>query len=113
MLGWVLRVVLAVAGGLTIYVIGASMLRKFKLAPPPEPDPDDIQPVNLKFRCAVCGAEVTMTAAQGDEPAAPALPGGHGLHPRLRVIHFLGISLCEITRLGFGLSTANGRKWTE
>ena len=47
MLGWILRVVVAVAGGLTIYVIGASMLRKFKLAPPPEPDPDDIQPVNL------------------------------------------------------------------
>ena len=46
-------------------------VRKFKLAPPPEPDPDDIQPVNLRFRCAVCGAEVTMTAAQGDEPDAP------------------------------------------
>ena len=71
MLGTILRVVLAVAGGVTIYVIGASMLRKFKLAPPPEPDPDDIQPVNLRFRCAVCGAEVTMTAAQGDEPDAP------------------------------------------
>ena len=71
MLGWILRVVVAVAGGLTIYVIGASMLRKFKLAPPPEPDPDEIQPVNLRFRSAVCGAEVTMTAAQGDEPDAP------------------------------------------
>ena len=53
MLGWILRVVVAVAGGLTIYVIGASMLRKFKLAPPPDPDTDEIQPVNLRFRCAV------------------------------------------------------------
>ena len=44
---------------------------------------------------------------------APALPGGHGLHPRLSVIHYLGISLCEITQLGFGLSPPNGRKWTE
>ena len=35
----------AVAVALTLYVIGASMLRKFQLAPPAEPDPDDIKPV--------------------------------------------------------------------
>ena len=61
---------LAVAVALTLYVIGAVMLRKFKLAPPPEPDPDDIKPVDLRYRCIVCGAEVTMTAAQ-DDPEAP------------------------------------------
>ena len=71
MAGTVLRIVLAVAVALTIYVIGASMLRKFQVAPPEEPDPDDIKPVNLNFRCIVCGAQVTMTAAQGDEPEAP------------------------------------------
>jgi hypothetical protein len=71
MLGWVLRVLLALTVGITIYVIGASMLRKFKVAPPPEPDPDDIKPVDLRFRCAVCGAEVTMTAAQGEDPEPP------------------------------------------
>ena len=65
-----------------IYVIGAAMLRKFKVAPPAEPDPDGVQPVNLRYRCIVCGAEVTMTAAQGDEArGAPPLPRGHG--PRL------------------------------
>jgi hypothetical protein len=71
MLGWTLRVVLAVAAGLTIYVIGASILRKFKTAPLPEPDPEDVRPVNLRYRCTVCGAEVTMTAAQGDDPEPP------------------------------------------
>ncbi len=71
MLGWILRVGGALAVGLTLYVIGASLLRKFHSAPPPEPDPDDIKPVNLRFRCVVCGAEVTMTAAQDDEPEAP------------------------------------------
>jgi len=70
-MGWVLRVVFALAVGLTIYVIGASMLRKFKTAPPPEPDPDDIRAVDLHFRCIVCGAEVTMTAAQDDAPEPP------------------------------------------
>jgi hypothetical protein len=68
---WVLRFLLAFAVALTLYVIGASMLRKFHVAPPPEPHPDDIKPVNLQFRCIVCGAEVTMTAAQDDEPEAP------------------------------------------
>ena len=71
MLGTILRVLVALTAGVTIYVIGASLLRKFKVAPPPEPDPADIHPVNLRFRCTVCGAEVTMTAAHGDDPDAP------------------------------------------
>ena len=70
-MGLALRIVVALAVGLVIYLIGASMLRKFWVAPPAEPDPDDVKPVNLKFRCTICGAEVTMTAAQGDEPEAP------------------------------------------
>jgi hypothetical protein len=71
MVGTVLRIVLGVAVALTIYVIGANLLRKFQIAPPEEPDPDDVLPVNLKFRCIVCGAEVTMTAAHGDHMEAP------------------------------------------
>jgi hypothetical protein len=71
MAGTIFRVVLGVAGAVTLYVIGASMLRKFQVPPPPEPDPEDIKPVNLRFRCVVCGAEVTMTAAQGDDPEPP------------------------------------------
>jgi hypothetical protein len=71
MAGTVFRIVVGTVVALTIYVIGASMLRKFQLAPPEEPDPDDIKPVNLRFRCIVCGAQVTMTAAQGDDPEAP------------------------------------------
>ena len=70
MAGTILRIVIGVAVAVMVYVIGASMLRKFHLAPPAEPDPDDIKPVDLHFRCIVCGAEVTMTAAQ-DDPEAP------------------------------------------
>lgn len=71
MLGWILRVVGALAVGLVIYLVVVSMLRKFTMAPPAEPDPDDIKPVHLRFRCIVCGAEVTMTAAQDDDPEPP------------------------------------------
>ena len=66
----VLRILLGVVVAVALYVIGASMLRKFHVAPPEEPDPEDIKPVDLHFRCIVCGAEVTMTAAQ-DDPEAP------------------------------------------
>jgi len=69
-MAWGIRLLLALAVAVTLYVIGASMLRRFHLAPPAEPDPDDIKPVNLRYRCIVCGAEVTMTAAQ-DDPEAP------------------------------------------
>lgn len=71
MLGWTLRAVAALAVGTTVYVIGASMLAKFKTPPPPEPDPADVRPVHLRFRCTVCGAEVTMTAASGGDPEPP------------------------------------------
>jgi hypothetical protein len=70
-MGLVLRILVGVAVAVTLYVIGANMLRKFHVAPPAEPDPDDIKPVNLRFRCVVCGAEVTMTAAQEGDPEAP------------------------------------------
>ena len=83
------------------------MLRKFQVAPPAEPDPDDIQPGDLHYRCIVCGAEVTMTAAQEDEPGgAPALPRGHGAGRRRpeAVLPRLWRNLCEVTRLGFGHS---------
>ena len=71
-IGWVLRVVVALFAVVGIYVIGAAALAKFKIAPPAEPDPDLVVPVDLKFRCTVCGTEVLMTAAQsGTEIDAP------------------------------------------
>jgi len=67
----ILRIGLAVVVALLLYLAGVALLRKFLVAPPEEPDPEDVQPVDLHFRCIVCGAEVTMTAAQGDDPEPP------------------------------------------
>jgi hypothetical protein len=67
----VLRVVIGLVGAVTIYVIGAALLKKFKIEPEPEPDPTQLRPVDVEFRCAVCGTTVVMTAAAGDEPEAP------------------------------------------
>ncbi len=65
-LGWTVRAVVALVAVVVIYVVGAAVLSKFKIAPPAEPDPEQVVPVDLKFRCVVCGAEVVMTAAQAD-----------------------------------------------
>jgi hypothetical protein len=64
--GWTVRAVIAVLAVIGIYVVGAAILAKFKVAPPAEPDPEQVVPVDFKFRCVVCGAEVVMTAAQSD-----------------------------------------------
>ena len=71
-LGWVIRGTIAVVAMLAIYLVLAGTLRKFKIAPDSEPDPSQVVPVDARFACIVCGAEVTMTAAQdGSEIAAP------------------------------------------
>jgi hypothetical protein len=67
----VLRVVIALVAAVTIYVVGAAVLRKFKIAPPAEPDPADLRAVDVRFRCPVCGAEVTMTVSASDDPEPP------------------------------------------
>jgi len=67
-----LRVVLALAAAVTIYVLGAALLRVFKVpAEEPGPDPALLRPVDVRFRCEHCGAEVTMTVAAGDDPDPP------------------------------------------
>jgi hypothetical protein len=71
MLGFVLRCGIALVAALLIYLIGAAMIRKLKVDPEPEPDPADVRPLDLRFRCVVCGAEVVMTAAQDDDPEPP------------------------------------------
>jgi hypothetical protein len=67
----VFRVAVGLVGAVTIYVVGASLLRKFKVAPEPEPDPEQLRPVDVEFRCTVCGTTVVMTTAAGDEPDPP------------------------------------------
>jgi hypothetical protein len=69
--GWIVRGAIALVAMLVIYTVGAGILRKFQLAPQ-DPDPEQVVAVNARFRCTVCGAELTMTAAQSDdEIAAP------------------------------------------
>jgi hypothetical protein len=74
MIWTILRVVVAIVGFLAIYVVLAGTIRKFKVPAPPEPDPDDVRPVDLHYRCIVCGAEVTMTSVPSITEDMPEPP---------------------------------------
>ena len=70
-LWFALRLLVAVGAAVIIYVLGAGLIRKFKIQPEAEPDPADLKPVDVEYRCTVCGATVVMTAAPGDDPEPP------------------------------------------
>jgi hypothetical protein len=68
----VVKVVLALVVAVGIYSISARVIHMFTIVPPEEPEPGEVQPVDFRYRCIVCGAEATMTAAPGGErPEAP------------------------------------------
>ncbi|MDQ3943952.1 MAG: hypothetical protein M3357_02110 [Actinomycetota bacterium] len=68
----IFKFALAIAFALAIYLAGAFVVRSFMHPPPAEPDPTAIRKVHYRYRCGVCGTEVTMTAApEGEVPDAP------------------------------------------
>ena len=67
-----LKLVVAIAAALGIYLAAAAVVRSFTVPPPEEPDPERLRPVHFRYRCIVCGSEVTMTSApDGELPDAP------------------------------------------
>ena len=66
------RIVIAVVAALVIYLLAVKVIRSMLRPPPPdEPDVSLLRPVDYRYRCMVCGAEVTMTAAPGEEEPEP------------------------------------------
>lgn len=63
----IIPIIIAIVIAFLVYVGLAGALRKFWISPPAEPDPANIKPVDFKYRCGVCGAEVTMTMAPTEE----------------------------------------------
>ena len=69
----VLRVAIALAAAVLLYLIAVKVIRTMMAPPPPdEPDMSKIEPVDFRYRCMVCGTEVTMTGSpDADAPDAP------------------------------------------
>ena len=72
MIWTILKVTVALVVAVGLYYVAARIIHMFTIVPPEEPEPGEIQPVDFRYRCIVCGAEMTMTAAPGGEmPEAP------------------------------------------
>ena len=64
------KFLIALAIGMAIWLIAIRVIRMLA-EPPPDVDPDDIVATDIKYRCSICGTEVTMTAVSTSEAAAP------------------------------------------
>ena len=72
MMWTILKVLIAITAFFCIYLTGTFIVRSFMFPPPAEPEIGRLRKVNYRYRCTVCGTEVTMTAAPEDElPASP------------------------------------------
>lgn len=71
----VAKLLVAVAVALTIWAIGAGVVRSLGANVPRDADEDDrsvLRDVDHRYRCSICGTEVVMTVtASADIPEAP------------------------------------------
>ena len=64
------HVLVAVLIGVVIWRVSMWFVRMLS-TPPPEIDPDDVVATSQRYRCTVCGTEVTMTVQNVQEDAPP------------------------------------------
>ena len=69
----VLRVLIAVLAALVLYLIAARSIGNFsKGDPPPDPNERELEDVDYRYQCIVCGAQLVLFAApEGEVPAPP------------------------------------------
>jgi hypothetical protein len=74
MLWTIVRVALALGAALVLYLVGASIVRYFAHgeAPPDDDDERELEDVDYRFQCIVCGAQAVLYAApEGEVPEPP------------------------------------------
>ena len=69
--GLLIKLFFAVLIFLAIWKVGRSMLGGLVRPIPEPPPPGELRKVKILFRCAICGTEVRMTAANDEVPEAP------------------------------------------
>ncbi|MDQ1375045.1 MAG: hypothetical protein QOJ09_2383 [Actinomycetota bacterium] len=65
------KLIVSVLIVIVVMRLGIAVLRALATPVPEPPPPGELRKVNLRYRCAVCGAEVRMTAAAEQEPDPP------------------------------------------
>ena len=70
---FLVKILVAVGAALLIYVVVASQIAGFsKSEPPPDPSEAELEDVDYRYQCVVCGAQLVLFAApEGEVPAAP------------------------------------------
>src|SRR3954452_9059525 len=104
---WIVKIGIALVAAVTIYMIGARSIGNFsKGEPPPDPAEAELEDVDYRYQCIVCGAQAVLYAApEGEIPDPPR----HCREPMAlvtaidcrAVVHRLWITVCRITRVGF------------
>lgn len=64
-------VIVAGMAAYLIIAVGLAALGGLARPVPEPPPPGELRKVRMTFQCAVCGAEVRMTAAPNDDPEPP------------------------------------------
>jgi hypothetical protein len=65
-----LNVLIGVAIGVAIFAVSLWVIRMLA-TPPIEIDPDDVEEVDVHYRCTVCGLRLTVTHVQATDAAPP------------------------------------------
>jgi hypothetical protein len=66
-----LQLVVAVAAGLAIFLIGRLILGGLARPAPEPPPPGEMRKIDVRYRCTLCGAEARMTLAPDEDPPPP------------------------------------------
>ncbi len=69
--GTLFRFAIAAAAAFLIIRLGMAVLGSFARPIPEPPPPGELRKVRLQYRCAICGTEVRMTAANDQMPEPP------------------------------------------
>jgi hypothetical protein len=69
----IVRVLIAVLAAVLLYLIAARSIGNFsKGDPPPDPNERELEDVDYRYQCIVCGAQLVLFAApEGEVPAPP------------------------------------------
>jgi hypothetical protein len=69
----VVRVLIAASAAVVLYLIAARSIGNFsKGVPPPDPSERELEDVDYRYQCSVCGAQVVLFAApEGEVPEPP------------------------------------------
>ena len=70
---FLMKILVAVAVAVIIYVVVAGQIAGFsKSEPPPDPSEAELEDVDYRYQCVVCGAQLVLFAApEGEVPAPP------------------------------------------